>query len=151
MRLTGNDYFAASPVTTKNDYMKDFFFSYFYYRITQVYFKWDKRNSITAVLAITMLQSMLIFDVFILTFVLSYYKGQGQLYPTFFNYLLVVFFVALTIYNYKKYYNKFSFYKNKWKDENKMTRFLKGLLVLICLILPWILIFVVGNIKIIFN
>jgi hypothetical protein len=125
--------------------MKDFFFSYFYYRLTQVYFKWDKRNSITAVLAITMVQSMLIFDVFILIFVLIFHKGQGPLYPTFFNYLLAVFFISLTVYNYRKYYNKFSLYKNKWKNELKKTRILKGALVLICLIMPWVIIFLVGN------
>jgi hypothetical protein len=118
--------------------MKDFFFGYFYYRITQAYFRWDKRNSITAAIGITMIQSLLSFDIIILVWIrIAGRKSSGPLYPLWVNYSWVGVSILLIIYNHNKYFNKYSHYKMKWKDETKRQRVLKGILVLFFMILPW--------------
>jgi hypothetical protein len=121
--------------------MRDFFFSYFYYRITQAYFRWDKRNSITAAIGIAMIQSMLPFDLLILVLIKSNgKKTSGPLYPLWVNYSWVVVSILLVVYNHYKYFNKYSQYKMKWKDEPRQQRVLKGALVLFFMILPWAII-----------
>src|ERR1700687_1763010 len=116
--------------------MENFFFDYFYYRITQAYFKWDRRNSITAVLAISMFQSMIICDVLLIILRLSYTRSQLTPYSKIIAYIGSGILVAFAIFNYKKYYNKFSSLKSRWKDESKAQRIYKGILILAFLILP---------------
>lgn len=120
-----------------------FFFDYIYYRITQVFFKKDGRTGATAITLIAIMQSLLlwIFIQLIINQCLS--VDVRALYSRYIGYGGGVIFLILFFINYRKYngsYNRFKFY---WKGENRRTRLIKGLLVMLSLPLPivlWLLI-----------
>ncbi|HRG00034.1 MAG TPA: hypothetical protein PKZ75_02890 [Bacteroidia bacterium] len=58
--------------------------------------------------------------------------------------VIVVLFIILGIYNYKKYYGRYNKLKAHWKDESKSIRTLKGFLVIMVLLIPWIPIILMG-------
>jgi Kef-type K+ transport system membrane component KefB len=121
-----------------------FVFEYFYYRITQFYFKWDKRNSITAVLAISTFQSMMIVELFLVIIRSNYSRTQIAPYSKMIAFAGAFLLILFAFYNYKKYYNKYSLLKNRWKDETKIQRTINGTFVLLCLIMPWIIVIYLG-------
>lgn len=126
--------------------MQNFFFDYIYYRLIQFYFKWDGRNGITAVIGVSMIQCLILFD--LLSLIERFFYSKEQIVSTqnakVIGYLAVFILFSLIIYNYYKYKDKFNSYKRRWKDESRKTRKLKGVAVLACLILPWLPLFLLG-------
>jgi len=126
---------------------KRFFFDYIYYRITKFYFKWDGRNGITSIIGISMIQILIIIDVFTVIIRIFYERGDFQ-HIGFVKYLIVFLFGILSFYNYRKYHNKYHSLKAYWKDEPEKVKLIKGILVIVSLIAPWIpLIFIGVNFK----
>jgi hypothetical protein len=128
----------------ENKSMKNFFFDYIYYRITKVYWRWEKRNSISAVIAIAMLQSMLIYDIFLFIIRLIFSRSEMAPYSKRLAYVGVILLLIFIYYNYKKYKNRFGDLQSKWKSEPSSIRFKKGILILLCLVAPWVIIILLG-------
>lgn len=126
--------------------MKNNFFNYIFYRLTQFYYKWDGRNGITAILGISMIQCLLLFDLFLTLERILYSKkeifdkGDAQTI----GYIAVISFLIFAVYNLKKYHDKFIFYKNIWKNESLQERRKKGFLVILCLVTPWLPLILLG-------
>jgi len=122
-----------------------FFFDYIYYRLIQVYFKWDGRNGATALIGIVMIQALLILDVMVFTIRVFYDRDVTKNYVGVGKWIIILIFIGLMIYNYRKYhsgrYNKLRLF---WKNEDKTTRIWKGLLVLLALIIPWVPLILIG-------
>ena len=121
-----------------------FFFDYIYYRIIQVYFKWDGRNGATALIGVVMIQTLLILDAiaFITRLLLNreetvYYANTGKWFA-------ILLFIILMIYNYSKYQGRYNKLRLFWKNEDKVTRIGKGILVLLSLIVPWAPLILIG-------
>mgnify|MGYP006178110327 CR=1 FL=1 len=96
-----------------------FFFDYFYYRITKLLFKKDGRTGATAIVLITLMQTL---SIWLITGdpILDYYltTEESAKYAKYIGYIGGLIFLIIFFINYKKYngkYNKFKFY---WKDEN---------------------------------
>lgn len=127
--------------------MQNFFFDYIYYRLLQFYFKWDGRNGITAVIGVSMIQCLVLFDLLFL--VERFLNSKEQIISTqnanVIGYVAVCVLFALILYNYYKYKDKFNYYKRRWKDESPRTRKLKGGVVLACLLLPWVPLVLLGK------
>lgn len=123
-----------------------FFFDYIYFRVAEVYFKWDGKNGVTAVFAVSLIQSLLflcVLGTLYKTILSPEITSKLHGYSKWISFALVGF---LSIYNYQKFKGKYFFYKSYWKDENKKVRRIKGLLVLLSLIIPWIPIVLLGTI-----
>ncbi len=121
-----------------------FFFDYIYYRMTKLYFKWDGRTGGTALVSITMIQVLLVMDVIVFVMRMLYERDVTKNYGKLGEWVILFVYVAFIIYNYKKYngsYNKLRFY---WKNETRRTRIVKGILVVLSLVLPWIPIILIG-------
>lgn len=127
--------------------MQNFFFDYIYYRLLQFYFKWDGRNGITAVIGVSMIQCLVLFDVILLVERFIYGKEQiiSDQNAKIVAYLGVAGLFVLIAFNYFKYKNKFNSFKNRWKQESLRSRQLKGFAVLVCLILPWVPLVLLGK------
>lgn len=127
--------------------MQNFFFDYIYYRLIQFYFRWDGRNGITAVIGVSMIQCLILFDLLFLGKRLFYSKEQiiSTQNTKVIGYIAVCILFALIAYNYYKHKDKFNSYKRRWKDESPKTRKLKGVMVLACLILPWLPLILLGT------
>jgi ABC-type Fe3+ transport system permease subunit len=124
--------------------MKSFFFDYIYYRVTQAYFKWDGRNSITALLAVSMLQVLIIGDICIFIARLIWHRHETAPYAKLIAYVGLAFFFVFVIINFFKYKNKYHLLKKHWKDEPQDKRKLKGVLVVLSLVIPWMLLIIIG-------
>lgn len=119
-------------------------FDYIYYRLNKFYYKRDKEDGITAILGITMLQTLLISHFVFIIMKMIYTKEEIQS----FNWLKVVgivLFIALEIYNHFRYKGKYSILKERWKNESKKQTFQRGFIVLAILIVPWITVIMVIN------
>lgn len=121
----------------------NFFFDYIYYRVTQVYFKWDGRTGGTAIAAITLFQLITLMDLFLLInrFVNDTNIRYGHPIE---RWIFIAVAVALLIFNYKKYNKSYNKYRYYWKDESKVKRFYKGIFVIISLMAPWLIAFWIG-------
>ena len=124
--------------------MKGFFWGYIYYRITQAYFKWDGRNGITAVLGVSMIQVLLSADLILIFLRIIFSRQQIAPYSKYMAYPIVIIFLIVAVINDFKYKNKFASYKSVWKDEPEKEKFIKGLLVIGLLILPWVPLILLG-------
>lgn len=88
-----------------------------------------------------MVQSMLIAD--ILAIILNQSLGKKYLepYAKVIAIIWCIIFVSFVIYNFLKYKNKYNHYKNRWRNESKFIRIIKGFMILGALILPWLILF----------
>lgn len=123
-----------------------FFFDYIYFRVAKVYFKWDGEDGITAVFAVTLIQSLLfmcVLGTLYKTILSPEFTSKLHGYSKLISFVLVG---LLSIYNYKKFKDKYYFYKSYWKNENKKVSNIKGLLVILTFIIPWIPIVLLGTI-----
>jgi membrane protein YdbS with pleckstrin-like domain len=118
------------------------FFDYTYYRVTKFYVKWEGRKGVTGIFAVGMLQLLLIgipinlFTRFGLGVERSDYAGKIA------KNAAMLLLIVILILNFKKYYGKFNTYRYKWENETHST--LKGYLVILSLVIPWIIIIYIG-------
>ena len=122
----------------------NFYFDYIYYRITQFYFKWDGRTGGTAIVAISMIQTLLVGDIFVFFSRLSFNRDDTAPYSKMIGYVFVLILVLLVIYNYHKYDGNYNRLKLYWKEETGKLRLVRGFLVIISLLLPWLPIILIG-------
>jgi hypothetical protein len=124
--------------------MKDFSFDYIYYRLVSFYFKWDGRNGITAVIGVSMIQVLTVIDIVLFFTRLNFSRSELAPYSKTIGYAgLGITFLVIVI-NYFRYRNKYNSFKKKWKHESKSERRRKGVLVIICLVLPLLLLVIMG-------
>jgi hypothetical protein len=124
--------------------LKDFSFDYIYYRLNRFYFRWDGRNGITAVIGVSMIQCLIIFDFVLLIQRIFYSRdlivsfGISKAMP----YLAVA--LMLMILNYFKYLDKYNKFRSRWKNESGNDQISRGILVIICLVAPWMPLILLG-------
>ncbi len=121
------------------------FFSYMFYRITKAYFKWDGRQGFTAILAISMFQILIIGCSVILILRIFIDRSQLQNYSYLFKNVAVFLGFLLVIFNYRTYSKNYSRYKERWKNESKPLKYLKGILIILTLIFPWVLVYLISK------
>ena len=121
-----------------------FYFDYIYYRITQAYFKWDGRTGTTAIIGITMIQLLVLLDIFTVIIRIRYDRDESSSFVQTGKWIIIAVYIVLFILNYKKYSGTYNKLKSHWKNESKAKRFYKGLLVILSMILPWIPLIVIG-------
>lgn len=121
-----------------------FYFDYIYYRITKFYFKWDGRTGATGLISVVMIQSLVIIDIGVSILRLFKTREETTVYLPYGKWIIIFLFLVLLIYNYRKYNGKYNVFRFHWKDEPGKTYLLKGLLVILSLILPWIPLILMG-------
>lgn len=125
-------------------------YNYMYYRLAKWYFKYedkDEKLSSGAFIIVTISQFI------ILTDILGFYmienftreprtKIMTEIFPFY-----ISFFILLIIINGVKYYNSYKNYNEKWKNESKKEKNIRGIVVYSLIILPLIFIPIILNIK----
>lgn len=126
--------------------LKGFSFDYIYYRLNRFYFRWDGRNGITAVIGVSMIQCLIIFDLILLIQRIFYSRvlivsfGSSKAMP----YLAVALMLILMLVNYFKYLDKYNKFRSRWKNESRNDQISRGILVIICLVAPWVPLILLG-------
>lgn len=119
-------------------------FDYIYYTLSKFYYKWDNEGNVTAVLGVTMLQTLLASNLIFIVIKIFFTKEEIQG----FNWLKVIgicLFIALEIYNHIKYKGKYSVLKDRWRNESKKQKFWRRLIVILALITPWVSLILIIN------
>ena len=119
-------------------------FEYIYYRLTKAYFKWDGRTGITAIIAVSMIQTLLFADLVTLVTRGFLNRVETAPYSKIIAYTFGVIMVIIIWINYNRYNGQYNMLSSRWKNETRRERILKGILVVILLILPWIPIIIIG-------
>ena len=123
------------------------FFEYLYYRICKAFFKWDGVEGNRGIWAVTMVQTLTVFDL-ILTF-FSLLRGRSSLfsYSTILGMSAVVILFIVMFLNGRKYDGRYQEFDARWKDEPENKKILKGFLVLLVMVVPWIGLFLISKLK----
>ena len=124
--------------------MKRFFWDYIYYRMVQVYSRWEKNNGNRAVVGVSMIQALLIIDVFVLFLRYAYSTKSLAPYSKKIAWFGVAIFLVISVVNEFVYKNKYDLFRERWENESPRERWIKGVLVLLSLALPWIPLFWLG-------
>lgn len=112
--------------------------------MTQFYFKWDGRTGITGIIGITMIELLLLLDVVVVFNTIFLTRAQIKEYVEFGKWIILLLYAIMLFLNYKKYNGKYNPLRSRWKDEPRKYRIVKGFLVILALIVPWIPIILVG-------
>ena len=119
-------------------------FDYMYYRIYKFYYKWDKETGITAIVALSMFQSMSLNLIFIIVLKLFFSKWEIVPFSKLISWGGVILSLLLTIINQKYYSDKYEYLNSIWKNENRKIRKKRGWLVILLLATPIIILMYLG-------
>jgi hypothetical protein len=110
-----------------------------------VFFKWDGNEGHRAIWAVTMIQTLLIFDSTLLISSLSI--GRKALFPysKILGFTAVAVLFILMIINGKIYDGRYNEFAERWRDGPANKKSLKGFLVIILMILPWVALFLISR------
>ena len=104
------------------------FFDYIYYRAAKLYNKTDGPSSIAPEALITLTQLFILIDIISIFY-------PGFLTHTNISKLIYVLAAVIVFYfNHKRHKGKFDVYDNRWKNELKKTKIIKGLLIILFII-----------------
>lgn len=121
------------------------FFAYIYYRINRFYFKWDGRRGSTAIVGLTSIQVLWIFDLY-LAIDKCYLSRKIILeHKNEIAYSFIALMLLLLAINYKLFDGNYNKYRSKWKNEMKSTSFIRGILIILLIVTPLLLIPIVIN------
>ena len=121
------------------------FCDYVYFRVTELYFKWDGKSGAMGPVILTFIQCCILgcFVLFAARYFYSYSNKSS--YSKLMGYMtLGAFFVLYTV-NYAMYNGKYQDLKNRWKDEPETQRMLKGLLILLLIVIPFIALMLINS------
>jgi hypothetical protein len=123
--------------------MKSHFVDYIYYRFNKFYFHRDGRNGTTSVMALGFIWTFIVFDILI---ILARILGVRDKLSLLFSgenigFFFAGSFVALSIFFYFRYKDKYNLYKKKWKNEPEDKYRLRGWIVIVFFFAPLIVAF----------
>lgn len=116
-----------------------FYFDYIYYRMTELYFKWDGRKGITSIIAIVMIKMVLFMITAVILSLTFYTTEEISNVPKVFKYAIVLPYLYFSYFTFKKHENSFNRCKNHWKNETKLLRIVKGIIVFLSFAIPWLI------------
>jgi hypothetical protein len=120
------------------------YFDYIYYRATKFYAKWDGNNGINGILMISLIQLLLICDIILPASRIFFSINQISTYSKTLGTIGVIILFALIIYNYLTYNHKYEKIKIRWENETGKESVLRGVLLLVSIIIPWIPLVLLG-------
>jgi hypothetical protein len=117
---------------------------YAYYRISKLYYKYDSGTGTYAMLIISLTEGLFLLETMI--FLSRFLFSTKQLEDSKFigPVIVVVSMLPFFIINYIKYVGakgKYDAFDNHWKNESGSNKTLKGFLIFISLLVPWLLLF----------
>ena len=119
-------------------------FDYIFYRIAKFYYKRDGSSAFRAVAILSVLQGMLIVDLFLLIRILFLNQSDVQDYIKYGRMIGIALAILLIVLNYFYFRNRYWKLSDQWREkekENPMIRNARGWLVIFAIILPFLLYF----------
>ena len=125
--------------------MEKFYFGYIYYRLQKFYKRWDGENGITAIIGVSMIQTLIVVDIFLIIIKFVYSTNEISNFSKLLGYSSVALLLGLMVYNYYKYKGKYFNFEKKWGSEPTSVQLFKSAGVIFSLIFPWVLLFAISK------
>jgi hypothetical protein len=114
-------------------------FDYLFFRVAKAYYKWDKSEANTAVIAISFTQFLILFTIPVAVSRCFYTRTELAPNAKHYAYVGAGILVILILVNSYRYNNKYNFYLKRWSDQSKNIKFLGGVFTLAMLLVPLIM------------
>jgi hypothetical protein len=121
------------------------FFDYIFYRVTRFFYKWDGRDGIRGIIAVSMIQTISLAVIVLISFKLLLREDTYAPHSKNISYVGVAILVFFYAVNYFRYKNQYISYKIRWKYESERDCFYRGVGVVFVLLVPWILLIVIST------
>ncbi|WP_123906678.1 hypothetical protein [Chryseobacterium sp. MYb7] len=118
--------------------MKDFF-DYHYYRVAKFYYKRDGADATTALISVSAVQAWIVINILLFIKELFFQDINLKKYGWI---IFLIVMVGILIYNNIRYKNKYQELRNRWINENRKDKTMKGLIIILTIIFSWLLIFI---------
>ncbi len=115
------------------------YLDYIYYRVTKAYMKWDGETGITGIMAVSLIVSMLIIDLYGLIHLAFFFEKYGNQDKDLGKPIILVLMLLITIMFYIRYRKRYKVLKSKWSNETKNQKLSRGFWVILAIILPILL------------
>jgi hypothetical protein len=119
-------------------------YDYIYYRLTKFYFKWDGEIGSTAIVGVSMIQTLLLADGALLIMKLALESEDYKPYSKGIATIIIAILVLFIIVNYLRYNGSYNRLHRVWVNETNNIKLIRGLMVVVELILHWVPIFLMG-------
>ena len=116
---------------------------YIFYLTAKAYYRWDKKDAVTAVFVIAIfLCSLIILPAILFTRI---YFGKSFLIENESTAKSISIIIALIILiiSFFRYRKRFDILNEKYKNENIRSKKIRGVLVICILLLPWLIFFII--------
>jgi len=123
-----------------------FFFDYIFYRIAQLRFKKDGLSAGTSVAVVSVLQTMYIEIILQTLLTLFIKKKYLEIHSKDLGIVGGLIFTCFWVFNSRNASTRCARCRSVWKHESRKARIVKGLLVLLCFIVPAAIIIIADKI-----
>lgn len=106
--------------------------------------KWDGMEAYTAIITISIVQTLLIFDLFLIIIRAFYEWSDIERYAKIGGTIGVCLLIVLGIFNFLKFKNKFEDYKRRWEEETVFQKRFRGVFVIIFIAIPFVLVAIIS-------
>ena len=122
-------------------------FDYIFYRVAKSYYKRDGRFAMTALISVTTTQIMPASAVVIFIQKCFYSRAITASYSKLEACLFVAFMLFALFLNHLRYKDKYFRLRERWEQETKVQKHIRGIAVVIAIIMSWISLLLLGIIK----
>lgn len=124
--------------------MRNNIIDYIYYFFQKTYNKIDKQDSFTSLCAVSLFEVSTIFFIIIITIRFLFEKNKIAYFSKEISYSGVLLFVILVYVNHKIYKNQFALLEEKWGQESRSKKLLKGIGVILLVTIPFFFLILLG-------
>jgi hypothetical protein len=116
-------------------------YSYAYYRIARVYFKYEKDKQLSKFgsALVTLSQVLIIFDAIEIILITTLNETERQRLSDKYFLVFILFAVGLNIYNNFRYMGKYDSYHERWNNDTMKKATIKGIMVVLIMVIPVVL------------
>lgn len=118
------------------------YFDYVYFRTAKFFFKKDGADATRALAFLSMTQSILLFELF---FTINRYLLKLPIKGSDTKLAAIIFTFFLCYLNHLRYKNKYFLFRQKWFNEENLLYTIKGYLVLLALMAPFIILLLMAD------
>jgi len=122
-------------------------FDYAFYKIVKVYKRWDGYDGDTAKWGLVLVQMMVILDILGIPYLEFFNKAERQAFNKYGVIIIIVLVIGLYIFNSNRYKGKYFSLDEKWKNETKKQKIVRGLLVILMMLIPLLFPALILNLK----
>ena len=122
-------------------------FDYAFYKMVKVYKRWDGYDGDTAKWGLVLVQIMVILDVLSIPYLELFNKAERQAFNKYGVIIIFVLGIGLYIINSIRYKGRYFSLDEKWKNETRKQKIIRGVLIVLMMLIPLLFPALVLNLK----